>query len=98
MHEAKTTDTSKPIADATNLDVDVIRLLQACGMVPTEGSELRHRRKKVATDEISIIQTLGDDFTFESKPLEIYYMENYMEIQLNVTLMYSGSPVKILCQ
>ena len=40
-------------------------------MVPTEGLELKHRRKKVATDEISIvpIQTLGDDFTFEPKPL-----------------------------
>ena len=49
--------------------MDVVKLLQAHGMVPTEGSELKHRRKKVATDEISIIQTLGDDFTFEPKPL-----------------------------
>ena len=40
-------------------------------MVPTEGSELKHRRKKVATDEISIvpIQTLADGLTFEPKPL-----------------------------
>ena len=41
-------------------------------MVPTEGSELKHRRtKKVATDEISMmpIQTLGDNFTLESKPM-----------------------------
>ena len=38
-------------------------------MVPTEGSELKHRRKKVTTYEISIIQTLGDDFTLEPKPL-----------------------------
>ena len=49
--------------------MDVVKLLQAYGMVPTEGSELKHRRKKVTTDEISIIQTLGDDFTFEPKPL-----------------------------
>ena len=41
-------------------------------MVPTEGSELKHRRKKVSTDEISIIQTLGDDFTFEPKPLVLH--------------------------
>ena len=40
-------------------------------MVPTEGSELKHRRMKVATDEISI-QTLGDDFTFEPKPLVLH--------------------------
>ena len=65
----KTTDTSKPIVDSTNSKVDVVKLLQAYGMVPTEGSELKHRRKKVATDEISIIQTLGDDLTFEPKPL-----------------------------
>ena len=45
-------DTSKPIADATNSEVDFVKLLQAYGMVPTEGSELKHRRKKVATDEI----------------------------------------------
>ena len=69
VYEAETTDTSKPIVDATNSEVDVVQLLQAYGMVPTEGSELKHRRKKVATDEISTIQTLGDDFTFEPKPL-----------------------------
>ena len=66
-------DTSKPIVDATNSEVDVVKLLQACGMVPTEGSELKHRRvKKVATDETSVvpIQTLSD-ITFEPvlKPL-----------------------------
>ena len=72
VHEAETTDTSKPIVDATNSDVDIVRLLQAYGTVPTEGSELKHRRKKVATDEISMIQTLGDDFTFEPKPLVLH--------------------------
>ena len=43
-------------------------------MVPNEGSELKHRGKKVATDEISIIQALalGDDFTFEPKPLVLH--------------------------
>ena len=41
-------------------------------MVPTEASELRHRRKKVATDEIGTIQTLGDDFAFEPKPLVLH--------------------------
>ena len=65
-------DTSKPIVDASNSEVDVVKLLQACGMVPTEGSELKHRRKKVTTDEISIIQTLSDDFTFEPKPLVLH--------------------------
>ena len=63
---------SKPIVDATNPEVDVIKLLQAYGMVPTEGSKLKHRRKKVTTDEISIIQTLGDEFTFEPKPLVLH--------------------------
>ena len=72
MYEAETTDTSKPIVDTTNSEVDVIKLLQEYGMVPTEGSELKHRRKKVATDEISVVQTLGDDFTFESKPLVLH--------------------------
>ena len=58
--------TSKPIVDATNSEVDAVKLLQAYGMVRTEVSELRHRRKKVATDEITIvpIQTLGN-LTFE---------------------------------
>ena len=63
-------DTSKPIVDATNSEVDVVKLLQAYGMVPTEGL-LKHRRKKVATDEISMvpIQTLGDHhLTFEPEP------------------------------
>ena len=45
VYEAKTTDTSKPIVDNTNSKVDVVKLLQAYGMVPTEGSELKHRRK-----------------------------------------------------
>ena len=61
-------DTSKPIIDATNPEVDVVKLLQTYGMVPTEGSELKHRRpKKVATDEISMvpIQTLSDIHTTE---------------------------------
>ena len=61
VYEAETSDTSKPIIDATNSEVYVVKLLQAYGMVPTEGSELKHRRtKKVATDEISVvpIQTL----------------------------------------
>ena len=40
VYEAETTDTSKPIVDATK--VDIVKLLQAHGMVPTEGSELKH--------------------------------------------------------
>ena len=72
VYEAETSDTSKPTIDATN-SVDVVKLLQAYGMVPTEGSELKHRKiKKVATDEISVvpIQTLSD-IAFEPvlKPL-----------------------------
>ena len=59
-------DTSKHIVDTTNSEVDVVKLLQAYGMVPSEGSELKHR-KKVATDEISMvpIQTLSDIHTTE---------------------------------
>ena len=47
VYEAKTIDTSKPIVDATNSKVDVVKLLQAHGMIPTEGSELEHRRKSL---------------------------------------------------
>ena len=56
-------DTSKPTIDAINSEVDVVKLLEAYGMAPTEGSELKHRKiKKVTTDEISMvpIQTLSD--------------------------------------
>ena len=45
VYKAETSDTSKPIVDATNSEIDVVKLLQAYGMVPTEGSELKHRRK-----------------------------------------------------
>ena len=72
MYEAETTDTSKSIVDETNSEVDIVKLLQAYCMVPTEGSELKHRRKEVATDEICVIQTLGDDFMFELKPLVLH--------------------------
>ena len=70
VYEVETSDTSKPIANATNSKVDVVKLLQAYRMVPIEGSELKHRCKNVATDEISMvpIQILGN-FTFEPKPL-----------------------------
>ena len=71
VYEAETSDTSKPIVDATNSEVDVVKLLQAYGMVPTKGSELKHRRvKKVTTDEISMvpIQTLSDIHTIEPVP------------------------------
>ena len=58
VYEAETSDTSKPIIDATNPEVDVVKLLQAYGMVPTEGSELKHRKvKKVTADEISLVPT-----------------------------------------
>ena len=73
VYETEMLDTSKPIIDATNSVVDVVKLLQAYGMVPTEGSELKHRKiKKVATDEISMvpIQTLSDiTIGPEPKPL-----------------------------
>ena len=71
VHKAETSDTSNPVVDATNSKVGVVKLLQANGMVPTEGSELKHRRvKKVATDEISVvpIQTLSDIHTIEPVP------------------------------
>ena len=42
--------------------MDVVKLLQAYGMVPMEKSELKHRRKKAATDEI----------TSEPKPLVLH--------------------------
>ena len=73
MYEAKASDTSKPIVDTTNSKVDVIKLLQAYGMVPTEGSELKHRRtKKVATDEICVVQNLDNDFTYDSMPMVLH--------------------------
>ena len=46
VYEADMSDTSKPIVDATNSEVDVVKLLQAYGMVPTEGSELKHRKSE----------------------------------------------------
>ena len=55
MYEAEASDTSKPIVDTTNSEVDVVKLLQVYGMVPTEGSELKHRRKKVTSHEISVV-------------------------------------------
>ena len=93
VYEAETTDTSKPIVDATISDVDIIRLLQAYGMVPTEGSELKHRRIKVATDEISIIQTLSDDFTFEPKPLVHGSL-----VECNIDVQWESSSEELLCQ
>ena len=93
VYEAITTDTSKPIVDASNSKLDVVKLLQAYGMVPTEGSELKHRRKKVTTDEIRIVQMLGDDCTFEPKPLVL----RGSPMECNVD--YSGNCLmKILCQ
>ena len=90
VYEAKTTDTSKPIVDATNSEVDVVKLLQAYGMVPTEGSELKHRRKlllmRLALSGLLVM-------TLHLNP------NHYAEVQWNVTLMYSGNRLmKILCQ
>ena len=74
LYMKQTSDTSKPIADATNSEVDVVKLLQTYGMVPTEGLGLKHRRpKKVVTEEISMIpiKTLSDVHSTEltHKPL-----------------------------
>ena len=44
MYEAETSDTSKPIVDSANSEVDVVELLQACGMVLTDGVELKRRK------------------------------------------------------
>ena len=41
-------------------------------MIPTDGSELKQRRQKVATYEICVIQTPGDDFTCNSMPLVLH--------------------------
>ena len=57
VHEAKaeTQDTSKPIADTTNSEIDVVKLLQAYGMVHSDGSGLRHRKvKQIDVDDISV--------------------------------------------
>ena len=40
-------NTSKPIADTTNSEVDVVKLLQVYGMVNSEGSELRRRKVRL---------------------------------------------------
>ena len=71
MYEAETSDTSKPIIDSTNSKVDVVKLLQAYGMVFTDGSELK-RRKKVAIDEICVVKALDSDFTPNPKPLVLH--------------------------
>ena len=55
MYEAETSDISKPTVDATNSEVDVVKLLQAYGIVPTDESELKHRKKKVVADGISMV-------------------------------------------
>ena len=62
MYEAEISDTSKPIVDGTNSEVDVVKLLQAYGIVPTDRSELKYRKRKVVADEISMvpIQSLSD--------------------------------------
>ena len=57
VHEAEveTQDTSKPIADTTNLEVDMVKLLQAYGMVNSDGSGLRHRKvKQIDVNDISV--------------------------------------------
>ena len=65
VYEAEMSDTSKPIIDATNPEVDVVKLLQAYGMVPTDGSELKHRKvNKVATDKISLVPTKLSIYTY----------------------------------
>ena len=88
VYEAETNGTSKSIVDSTNSEVDV-KLLQAYGMVPTEGSELKHRRKKVAADEICAIQNLGDDFTSNFMPLVLH--GSLVECNIDV----SGRPVTL---
>ena len=72
VYEAETSDTSKPTVDSTNSEADIIKLLQAYGMVSTEESELKHRRKKVATDEICVVQNLDNDLTSNFKPLVLH--------------------------
>ena len=53
--EAETQDISKPIADTTNSEVDVVKLLQAYGMVNSNSSGLRHRKvKQIDVDDISV--------------------------------------------
>ena len=42
-YEAEINDTSKLIIDSTSSEVDVVKLLQAYGMEPTGGSELKHQ-------------------------------------------------------
>ena len=51
-------------------------------MVPTDGSELK-RRKKVATDEICVVKTLDSDFTPNPKPLALHGspVESNMDVQ-----------------
>ena len=73
MYEAETTDTSKPRVDTTNSEVDIIKLLQAYGMVPTDGSKLKQRRtKKAATDKICVVWNLDNDFTFDPNPMVLH--------------------------
>ena len=53
--EAEARGTSKTIADTTNSEVDVVKLLQAYGMVNSDRSGLRHRKvEQVDVDDISV--------------------------------------------
>ena len=91
-------DTLKSAVDATNSEVDIVKLLQAYGMVSIEGSELKHRRpKKVATDKISLvpIQTLSDVCLLNLHTSHWYYKEVLWNVAL---MMYNGSHVKIFHQ
>ena len=86
LYEAKTSDTSKPIVDATNSEVDVVKF-QAYGMIPTEGSELKHRKvKKVTTDEISLvtIQILSNIYIIEPVPKPLVLRGSPLECNIDV--------------
>ena len=55
VHEAEVRDTSKPIADTSNSEIDVVKLLHAYGMVNSDRSGLRHRKaKQIDIDDISV--------------------------------------------
>ena len=64
IHEAESTqDTSRLIVDSTSSEVDVVKLLQAYGMVSSEGSELRHR--KVKQWDINYISVETSKFAYD---------------------------------
>ena len=61
INETEVSDTSKPLDDSTKSEVDMVRLLQVYGTVPSKGTELKRRKQVI--DESSTVNSLALEFT-----------------------------------